>query len=120
MRRWFAVLLLALVPLQFSWAVVVSYCEHETQAAAGHFGHHEHQHHGEDLLVADNDAARDDVTGATQSDCGHCHGTCCSMPTLSGGLTPRATALHAVTPVEGRLRTLAPTPPERPQWARFA
>ena len=44
MRRWLATLLLVLLPFQFSWAAVGGYCQHETGAAAKHFGHHNHQH----------------------------------------------------------------------------
>jgi hypothetical protein len=44
-RRFLAIVLLALLPLQFSWAAVASYCEHETQGQhAEHFGHHDHDH----------------------------------------------------------------------------
>nr|ART41037.1 L611 [uncultured bacterium] len=44
MRRWLSILLLVFLPFQFSWAAVAGYCQHETGAAAQHFGHHDHQH----------------------------------------------------------------------------
>ena len=54
MRRVILSLLILLLPLQFSWAVAASYCQHEDQvesrvqpSAGGgvsHFGHHEHEH----------------------------------------------------------------------------
>ncbi|MDT7838492.1 hypothetical protein [Aquabacterium sp. OR-4] len=44
MRRWFAILLLALLPLQFSWAAVAAYCSHEATPQGPHIGHHEHHH----------------------------------------------------------------------------
>jgi len=43
-RPFLAIFLLALLPLQFSWAAVASYCGHETQAGAEHFGHHDDPH----------------------------------------------------------------------------
>lgn len=46
MRRWFSILLLVLLPIQFSWAAAAAYCEHESGARADHFGHHEHDHQG--------------------------------------------------------------------------
>ena len=39
MRRWIAIFILIL-PLQFSWAAVASYCQHASQRTA--IGHHEH------------------------------------------------------------------------------
>jgi hypothetical protein len=56
-------------------------------------------------------------------DCGHCHTFCCTLPALAARLQPLAIASHPVAPVApvgGTLRTLAQTPPERPQWVRFA
>ena len=38
MRRWFAIALLVLLPFQFTWAAVASYCGHESDAQAQHFG----------------------------------------------------------------------------------
>ena len=55
MRRWFAILMLALLPLQFSWAAVAAYCGHETGQHAEHLGHHEHRH--ADQAKADQDSA---------------------------------------------------------------
>jgi hypothetical protein len=120
MRRWFATLLLALLPLQFSWAAVAAYCGHESDAQAQHLGHHEHQHTGQAGVDKDGDPSGKDDPAAFDFDCGHCHSSCCSMPAPVGTLTPLAIASHPVTPVEGIVRTLAQNPPERPQWVRFA
>lgn len=46
MRRVLILVLAWVLPLQFAWAGVATYCQHETGLAATHFGHHEHQHHG--------------------------------------------------------------------------
>ncbi|MEB3736131.1 hypothetical protein ULF88_23420 [Halopseudomonas pachastrellae] len=37
-------MLLALFPLQSSWAVVSTSCSHEYGSASNHLGHHEHAH----------------------------------------------------------------------------
>ncbi len=120
MRRWFAILLLAFLPLQFSWAAVAGYCGHESGEQAQHLGHHEHQH-SDQTDVNNGDAP---VNGAApiggDFDCGHCHTSCCTLPALAARPQPLAIASHPVTPVEGTLRTLAQAPPERPQWVRFA
>ncbi len=44
MRKLLAILLIMLLSLQASWAAAASYCRHEQDAPARHFGHHEHQH----------------------------------------------------------------------------
>jgi hypothetical protein len=44
MRNLVVIFLLIFMPLQLSWVAVTSYCQHETGAAAKHFGHHTHKH----------------------------------------------------------------------------
>lgn len=45
MRRFFALLILFVLPLQWSYAAVADYCQHEEVVAAqNHVGHHEHKH----------------------------------------------------------------------------
>lgn len=119
-RRFLAIVLLALLPLQFSWAAVASYCEHEATVDAEHLGHHEHPHHGDTAPDADSDHAADTTAGTIDVDCGHCHGHCTGLLTLSdgwpGGLStaaPRASADEA-----GGAH--APARPERPQWVPLA
>lgn len=43
LRRWLAVVLVALLPAQVSWAFVADYCTHECRET-GHFGHHVDEH----------------------------------------------------------------------------
>jgi len=120
MRRWLAILMLTLLPLQFSWAAVAAYCGHETGKHAQHLGHHEHQHTGQAATDADGAPADQKTPAGFDFDCGHCHGSCASMPALAGDMTPLTLASHPVTPVEGIVRTLAQSPPERPQWLPLA
>lgn len=70
MRRWFAILLLVLLPLQTSWAVVANYCDHEqeTGQTTQHFGHHEHKHEG----ATESGSKSKSLTGF-DSDCVDCH-----------------------------------------------
>ncbi len=45
MRRFFALLILLVLPLQWSYAAVGDYCQHEALVAAQkHVGHHAHKH----------------------------------------------------------------------------
>jgi hypothetical protein len=122
MRRWFAIILLALLPFQFTWAAVATYCGHESDAQAQHFGHHEHQsqHDGGTTAHQDSGDVAGKTLGSSDLDCGHCHGTCSEMPSPGDGLMPLAIASHLVTLDEGFVRTLTHSPPERPQWAPLA
>ena len=84
-RRLLAIVLLALLPLQFSWAAVAPYCGHEMDSV-GHFGHHEHHHRADAAPatgdVTDGAASGEQTPGDVDADCGHCHGTCSAMPFL--------------------------------------
>jgi Protein of unknown function (DUF2946) len=120
MRRWLAILMLTLLPLQFSWAAVAAYCGHETGEQAQHLGHHEHQHAGQAHSDKDSEPADPSAPAGFDFDCGHCHGTCAGLPAPVGDMAPLTLASHPVTPVEGIVRTLAKSPPERPQWLPLA
>lgn len=111
MRRVLASLLLALLPLQFSWAAVASYCAFESVADAQHL---EHAH-----AVVDVPSDGDESEPAVES-CDHCY---CSWAgaLLSGKLAHGS--LPATRPDAGPDPSIAApalTPPERPQWASLA
>lgn len=135
MRRFLAVLLLALLPIQLGWAAVASYCGHESDAAARHFGHHEHQHHADD--AADHDGARADVgkevdgaaspenaggslAGMADLDCSACHLHLAGaiFPSIAPQASPQG--LFPAPPTEHRPHAVPTAPPERPQWQRLA
>jgi hypothetical protein len=127
-RRFLAIVLLALLPLQVSWAAVATYCGHDEPAGAAHFGHHEHQHHADASgnaepvadLGATTDVQGDKAPGAMDLDCGHCHGTFSAMLTLPSALPGvLSTAPPSVTLDEAG-GAHAPTRPERPQWLPLA
>ncbi len=120
MRRWLAIILLTLLPIQFSWAAVASYCEHETTTNAPHVGHHEHQHHADLSVVTDPGAADQKAPGSVDLDCGQCHGSCAAVPLPRVALLPLITTARPDSLADVFERAHAPTPPERPQWARLA
>lgn len=126
MRRWFSILLLTLLPLQFSWAAVASYCGHQNEAQARHFGHHEHQHQHQGDADVDSgtgtisDGPAGSSPGSFDFDCGHCHGSCAGLLQAYKALPSVVKSSRPGTPFEGFARTLAPTPPERPQWVSLA
>lgn len=117
MHRWLSILLLVFLPLQFSWAAVGVYCQHESGAAAKHFGHHDHQHKAD---ASHGDQADPKASGGIDSDCGVC---------LAGSAVEvfreiRISApLYASAIVDDYRHSLNTSPhyqPERPNWAPLA
>jgi hypothetical protein len=116
MRRWLSLLLLLVLPFQFSLAAAAAYCQHETGPEVRHFGHHAHQH------ATDADAQKpakplhDDGKTATDPDCGLCHLSTVQPVLAEFGLCsvlcspdrPQSRALHCGTRDPDRL--------ERPNW----
>jgi hypothetical protein len=71
MKRVFLILLLVMLPFQFSWAIAGTYCAHE-EAAAPHFGHHVHQH--DDTRDGDTrDDGKHEAKIQADTDCDYCH-----------------------------------------------
>ncbi|KQQ86738.1 hypothetical protein [Massilia sp. Leaf139] len=67
MKRIFLIVLLVLLPLQFSWAIAGTYCAHE-EAAAPHFGHHVHKHDD-----TGDDGKHEAKKLQADPDCDYCH-----------------------------------------------
>lgn len=114
MRRWLAIFLLVFLPFQFSWAAVSGYCQHETDGAAQHLGHHEHKHQTDDA-----DDAKKSSTGV-DGDCLACH-ACCSVALTSVTTLPLVLTIlieHPWRPLA--LASPPQTQPERPNWAASA
>lgn len=121
MRRWLVMLMLVLLPLQFSWAAVGSVCAADTGAPAGHadgqgHGHGPHDAHGADTAAVDDGAS----PGAPAVDCGHCPAHFLGLPT--GPAAPVATARGnaQAVPAEVARAQHVPARPDRPQWSRLA
>ncbi len=128
MRSFLLTLLIALLPLQFSWAAVASYCGHETQAGVEHFGPHTHQHHAEaggngqaeSASGATTDEGKVKAPGAVELDCGHCHGYCCVISTLPCSLPEALPSAASLGLLDQAGSEHAPSRPERPQWVPLA
>jgi hypothetical protein len=134
MRRWIAIFLIVLLPLQFSWAVAADYCLDEQGSGAAHFGHHAHPDH-EHAGVDDGSAkvAKSPTESPAQSladqldkgkqhpegDCG-CSGHLCGAHLLPAGLDalfgmPPSPWLS--TPVSCVYPPADPNRIERPNWS---
>ncbi|MCT6718505.1 hypothetical protein [Acidovorax sp. K2F] len=114
MRRLLLVFLLVFMPLQSIWAAASPYCEHESAPQASHFGHHVHEHHGDE--GADHSAPGASPSTLADMDCHACHGT-------GGGLAHSASAQAIVVavahppghphPLRGPNAPTGPSSPER-------
>ncbi|MFN0316358.1 MAG: hypothetical protein ACKVQA_15135 [Burkholderiales bacterium] len=104
------VLLLILLPLQWSAAAVAGYCQHETGVAAKHTGHHNHKHDGSANEKTPQPSAQ------THNDCGMCHLSCGGAVSLGSGrdVLPFR-ALMSARNIPHFLSAFT-SRPERPNW----
>lgn len=124
MRTWVLGLLLVLLPLQFVWAGVAAYCQHEADVVVDHVGHHEHQH----AATADGDKDAADLDPVTpdagfspvDNDCGYCH-LSCAQPIASAAAPWLCQAANVlVSTASMRYSTREPEGVERPNWLGLA
>lgn len=122
MRRWIAILLLIVLPLQLTWAVAANYCQDESGSGVRHFGHHLHGHQGGvgSAKGAAKGGVKDLVKGKQQADrdCG-CGGHLCGahlLPTrVEAKPAPGFMRRHALI-VFAPMPSIDPTRIERPNW----
>ena len=117
MRRLLLFFLLALLPLQFTWAAAAGYCSHEAVPNTAHFGHHAHAHHGDD--AAEKTGASSAQT-ASDMDCHACHGMSNALYQDTSATPLWAQDMQLAPPVRFSLPTPSPQRPERPNWRPLA
>lgn len=120
MRRWIAIALMIVLPLQFSWAAVAAYCQDEQGSSAQHFGHHVHLQQKGDSDGHGGVSGSSHAKGQQQADrdCG------CSDHLCGAHLLPSAlSTIPSMTACEHRhasaLRAYQSSDPpriERPNW----
>lgn len=126
MRRFVALLLLVLLPLQAVWAAAAPYCQHESDATSPHIGHHQPEHAHATAADAADAANAADALPAQGGDAPNPHSDC---HTCHGG----SVLAHEVSPVQVMSATAPPVPalaqglpappterPERPKWPALA
>lgn len=116
MRKWLAIFLLVFMPQQLSWAAMAGYCQHESGAAAKHFGHHDHQH----KAVDGEDASPDSNKYGSDPDCAACHAGCTCA--LADSFTIFLVVGSSLDTADYRARLTSPPFErlERPQWRALA
>lgn len=114
-KKLLLIFLLALLPLQFSWAAAAAYCQHEGEKSTQHFGHHAHQHDAQTDLPDDADKVV-----KVHADCGYCH-LSCQVSFLTA--VPEVALPTGATHVEKPVRPYSSHIPDglqRPDWRLVA
>ena len=117
MRKFLAIFLLVLLPLQFSWAAMASYCEHETSVNATHPGHHTHDHASVDQQESSKNSPQ---SAGVDHDCATCHMGCAAA--LVNYLNTISAAVSDDHPLHPQVivSQLSRERPERPNWPVLA
>jgi hypothetical protein len=103
--------------LQYSWAAMAGYCEHETAVTAKAPGHHSHDHSS----AAHQETGQKTVQSVCMDhDCATCH-LGCAAPLVSD-LKTSTVAASNVHPLhlQATSSQLSRERPERPQWPALA
>ena len=114
MRRFLALLLLVMLPLNAAFAAAAGYCQHQKESQqAAHFGHHTHHHDRAVDKVGDSGAQ-------TDLDCGFCHLSFSSfVPAISPILGDDRPA-QLIAPPVAEFHSATVDPFDRPPLARLA
>ena len=116
MRRWFAIFLLVLLPVQLGWAALGVYCAHESGAAANHFGHHGHRHTAGDSVDEKGSTAK-----GAHVDCASCHGIgSATLASASGAICPGGLNSQPIDTLSAWQLAEHAAEPDRPKWDRPA
>jgi hypothetical protein len=113
MRKWLAVFLLLVIPMQFTWAATSAYCLHETGIATKHLGHHGHQHQAKAGELSQSEKPK---SNGFDLDCGNCHAGC-SLAVATAVGNSVLPGIGVIEPSADRvLASLPLKAPDRPQW----
>jgi cytochrome c553 len=125
MTRWLLLVLMVLLPVQFSWAAAAPYCAHESDPVSFHVGHHAHVHRvapaeAQHAVSAPEKDAAKGSPASDHGDCHYCHGVAGQSASPAapqfGGPARHVFLAVAIARLEGsRIASI-----ERPRWERAA
>jgi hypothetical protein len=114
-KKLLLILLLTILPIQYSWSMAAVYCQHESSKST-HFGHHGHQHQAQ----AGDDEAGKSKPGKLHGDCEVCHHAVqASLPGAAAVLMLAPAAVYAPPGALHYHSYIADGPP-RPNWSLVA
>jgi hypothetical protein len=109
-KKLLLILLLTILPIQYSWSVAAVYCQHE-QAKVSHFGHHGHEHQ-----ALSDDGADKSKPSKTHGDCEVCHHAVqASVPAADAPLVVAGVRSYA-RPLPSQYLSHISEGPPRPNW----
>lgn len=115
MKKLLLILLLTILPIQYSWSMAAVYCQHEP-AKVSHFGHHGHHHQAQ----AGDGAEHQGKPGKAHSDCEICHHAVQASVTASDCVAAAAeTSWYEAPPLFSYLSYISDGP-SRPDWVLVA
>lgn len=122
MKRWLLILLIALLPIQFSWAAVGVYCGDEHESSLEHAAHAKKPAQNDAAAHGDGDSGSGSTLGSGfDFECGnHCHGHSTSLPAASYSLTTDSAGAQWTDDFVALRTRLIQFRPERPQWQALA
>jgi hypothetical protein len=117
MKHLIAIVVAVLLPLQLSWGVAATYCQHETTPqGAKHFGHHTHVH-----TDAQQEAKASSGKLMTDVDCSFCHASpAAALPDFDALPSARVQTSVPLSLGNPRHPSAPQRTPDRPQWPRLA
>ena len=110
MRRWIAILLLALLPFQFTWAGAVDFCAH----AEGQV------QHGAASQADDADGGSVPSQAGAEAGCEQCPCHAVGLVGAIVALAPQVPTAALSKAGPAHVADTVPALPERPQWANLA
>lgn len=112
MNRYILIFLLMLLPFQFSWAAVASYCQHESERSTQHIGHH--QAAGDSKQQQDGDQK---LADSGDADCSFCHFSCSKPMNPHAAWQPAAAEKNRYSrSLSARYLSHIGESPEEPDW----
>jgi len=116
MKNLFAILLMLILPLQFSYATASAYCADERPSVPEHYGHHDHE--GAQAAFKFDSSSGEDQD--VHSECGVCHHGCAKLhATLLKFRAPEFSLPTGMPPLLFSAQH-QPSPPHRPPIASLA
>lgn len=112
MKRLLLIVLLTILPLQLSWAMVATCCQHDKATQSSHFGHPQHEHETQHAEAE----KQSDGNLKFHADCLNCHGMAASlvMPVIEA--FPVNPMSQTYASLESHLKSISSSRPEKPQW----
>nr|WP_315255425.1 DUF2946 family protein [uncultured Duganella sp.] len=114
MKKLLLILLLTILPIQYSWSMAAVYCQHELSKVT-HFGHHGHEHQAQ---AGDDDGGSGKLS--KHGDCEVCHHAVQASVPVADAVLAAAPAVAYAPPGVLHYHSYIADGPPRPNWSLVA